>query len=259
MKNKKIVISLCIIFLVPWSGLCRAGIAEKAIKSVEESIEIRQKSQKQMDQWEKERSDLLLLYGQLQQEYETLVSENQDLMAAEQVQKNRNRNLAQQKITSLKIQKGLFPFVQTVYARLAALVEEDAPFLKEERAMRIKSLEKMMKDHGISVAEKYRRVMEALFVEAGYGSTIEVYQDKIIMGTETTIGNIFRLGRVSLFFLSLDRQHCARFNVAQNAWHPLSGDYLPAICSAVEIGARKKPVELLSLPLGRLALHGDNQ
>ena len=139
------------------------------------------------------------------------------------------------------------------------MVAEDVPFLNKERSLRMTSLETMITDPKVRVSEKYRRVMEALFVEAEYGASMEVYQEKVTIGTQVALGNVFRLGRVSLFFLSLDQQTCARFNVAQGRWQTLSEEYLPAIRSAVEIATKKKPVELLSLPLGRLALKGDDQ
>lgn len=249
----------CIFAVLPSVGMGQTNIAAKVTQPVEHSVTIRQESQEQRDQWEQERSDLGLLYEQLQQEHGTRVLENRELTAAEQRQKAQNLALIQQKQASLRIQKELFPFVQSVYDRLSSLVANDVPFLKEERTLRMSSLETVIKDPGVSVAEKYRRVMEALLVEAEYGATIEVYQEKVMMGGKATTGSIFRLGRVSLFFLSLDQQSCARFNVAQSAWQPLSDAYLPAIRSAVEIGIKRKPVELLSLPIGGLALQGDDQ
>ena len=239
-------------------ALGQTNIATKVTQPVEQSVTIRQESQEQRNQWEQERSDLALLYEQLEKAYGTLVLENRELTAAQQRQKAQNLALMEEKQASLRIQKELLPFVQVVYARLAGLVAA-APFLKKERALRMTSLEKVITDPGVSVAEKYRQVMEVLFVEAEYGTTIEVYQEKIMMEGKTTTGNIFRLGRVSLFFLSLDRQSCARFNVAQTQWQPLAKEYLPAVCSAIEIGTKRKPVEILSLPIGHLALQGEDQ
>ena len=240
-------------------ALGQTNITDKLTKPVEQSVAIGQESQKQRDQWEQERSDLVLLYEQLQQEHGTVVLENKALIETEQGLKAQNLALNQQKQASLRIQKELFPFVQEIYARLSRLVANDVSFLEEERTMRLQSLEKEIKNPRVSAAEKYRRVMEAVFVEAEYGTTIEVYQDKVLMEGKETTGNIFRLGRVALLFLSLDGQACARFNVAQNLWQPLSETHLPAIRSAIEIGGKRKPVELLSLPLGVLALQGDDQ
>jgi len=249
----------CALAVLPSSGLCQTEMAANLTQPLERSVTIRQENQEQRDQWEQERSGLVLLYEQLQQEHGSLTSENKALTAAEQGQIVRNLTLEQQKQAFLEIQNQLSPFVQEVYSRLSTLVADDTPFLKKERGLRMTSLESMIKDLNVPVSEKYRRVMEALFVEVEYGATMEVYQDKVIIGAEPTLGNIFRLGRVSLFFLSLDQQSCARFNVAQESWQSLSDDYLLAIRSAVEIAGKRKPVELLSLPLGRLALQGDAQ
>ncbi len=250
---------LGIVVAFPLTGQCQTNTAKQVKKSVEESVRVRQKTQKQRDQWETEKSDLVFLYEQLQQEHAALVSQNRELTAARQGQGVINQNLLKQKQASLRIQKELLPFLTDVYKRLSTLVANDPPFLEKERLTRMKTVEKVINDHEISVAEKYRKVMEALFIEAEYGATIEVYQEKVVMGEEEILGNIFRLGRVSLFFLSLDQQSCAVFNVAQKKWQPLPGEYLPAIRSAVEIGSKRKPVELLALPLGRLAIKGDDQ
>lgn len=248
----------CALAVFPSWGLCQTDTANLT-RPVDRSITIRQENQAQRDQWEAKRSDLVLVYEQLQQEYERLTSENRALTAAEQGQKAQNLRLEQQKHNLLEIKNQLFPFVQAIHSRLSSLVSEDVPFLNKERSLRMTSLETMINNQKVAVSEKYRRVMEALFIEAEYGATMEVYQEKVTMGTQTALGNVFRLGRVSLFFLSLDQQTCARFNVAQGRWQPLSEEYLPAIRSAVEIAAKKKPVELLSLPLGRLARQGDDQ
>jgi len=66
--------------------------------------------------------------------------------------------------------------------------------------------------------------------------------------------DIFRLGRLALFYQTLDRKQCGHYDVAAAAWRPLSTAHNRAIQAAVEIGARRKPVELLSIPLGRMVV-----
>ncbi|MCP3940684.1 MAG: DUF3450 domain-containing protein [Desulfobacteraceae bacterium] len=260
MNHKTIImINLCCLLLAPCFAWCQTNITAKVTQNVEQSIQIHQESQKQENQWEQERSSLTLKYEQLQQEYKTLAVENRELLAMERQKKILNQKLIEEKQTSLRIQKELLPFIETVVERLSTLQSEGLPFLNKERNDRMKLLKKIINDPGVSVAQKYRKVMETLFIETEYGSTMEVYQDKVLIGTQEIQGNIFRLGRVSLFFLSLDQKFCATFNPAKASWQPLSNDYLPAISSAVEIAKKRKPVELLSLPLGSLSPKGDNQ
>jgi hypothetical protein len=59
---------------------------------------------------------------------------------------------------------------------------------------------------------------------------------------------------LGLFGLSLDRKQGGFFNPAAGAWHSLSTAYLPALNAAIDIAAKRRPVELLTLPLGRLVV-----
>ena len=97
-------------------------------------------------------------------------------------------------------------------------------------------------------------VLPALFIEAEYGDTIEVYQEKIALekGQEPLV-DIFRLGRrVSVFFLTLDNARCGVYSPSKNQWQTLDPEYLSAIRSAVDVGKKLRPATLLLLPLGRL-------
>jgi hypothetical protein len=109
-----------------------------------------------------------------------------------------------------------------------------------------------MEDPEVSVSEKFRKAMEALLVEAEYGSTIEVYQQTIAVDDAPSLVNVFRLGRISLFYQTLDQKRCGFYDVAAAAWRPLPTAFNRCLQTAIEIGAKRRPVELLTLPLGRM-------
>jgi len=88
-------------------------------------------------------------------------------------------SLVEQKQANLRIQEEMVPFLKETQASLETLVTSDPSFLREERTVRLEKLRPVMEDLEITIAERYRKVMEALFVEAEYGNTIEVSQDKI--------------------------------------------------------------------------------
>jgi hypothetical protein len=87
-----------------------------------------------------------------------------------------------------------------------------------------------------------------------YGNTIEVYQETIVTKDREMLVDIFRLGRIALFFQTLDHKSCGFYNVASAAWQPLPPAYNRMIEAAMEIGAKRRQVELLTLPLGRIQL-----
>lgn len=264
---------LCLLFFLTATvaGLCQTPpdnknnnktIAIQAKQHVESAIQIDQQSHKKRTKWEEEKIKLVNEYEQLLQQKQSLENENKALSEQQQSLQTLNQTMNRQIEESIRVQKELAPFLTHIYEQLKRFIKTDAAFLKEERSTRLSTLDKTIKDPQISIAEKYRKVMEAIFIEAEYGSTIEVYQDKIQLGNsgqEETLGNIFRLGRVSLFFLSLDQSLCGVFIPGENKWLRLSDKHLPAIRSAVEIGTKRKPAELLPLPIGRLAAQGGDQ
>ncbi len=97
------------------------------------------------------------------------------------------------------------PFLNSIYDRIYKFIQIDLPFLKEERLSRLNHLRKVLDDDTIPISEKYRKTMETLFIEEQYGRTTEVYKDRINLEGKEIVGNIFRFGRISLFF-SVSRQ-----------------------------------------------------
>ena len=67
-------------------------------------------------------------------------------------------------------------------------------------------------------------------------------------------GVIFRLGRVNLFYQSPDGKTCGYFDVAEAGWRPLAPAHNRAIQTAINIGAKRHPAELLNLPIGKMAI-----
>lgn len=246
-----LLLTVCLSFFA--AGVCRAETARAVETAVKMSLETQQESQKLLDAWEKEKSVLAAEYSRLQKENEALSQKQAELQIENTAVQKRVDALVRQKFESLRIQKEMLPFLKQVQQSLVSIIGETPLFLAQERLSRIEQLDSLMVRPDVSVAEKYRKIMEALFIEAEYGNTIEVYQEKISLDGDAVLGDIFRLGRVSLFFLSLDRSKAAVFDVADEQWRRLPPDHVGPVRTAVEIGQKQRPVELISLPIGRIA------
>ncbi len=250
---RRLFITILILALVPYHVLAETSVTQNIETPVQKAIHTRQKAQKAQEKWEKEQAKLVAVYEQLKAENEQLTAANKRLSKEAVTQDKANKAMTDEHLEALRIQNEMAPFLQGVTARMENLLNRDAPFLHQERTNRLARLHIILDDPQISVTEKFRKTMEALFVEAEYGNTIEVYQEKIIMDNTDVLGNIFRLGRVSLFFLSLDRTMAGVFNIADNQWESLDNDHVPAIAGAVDMAAKHRPVEVISLPVGSLA------
>jgi len=232
---------------------CEESHVNSIKKYVHESIQTHQLSQKELDEWEKERLTLKKQYEMLTKQNDLLTDKSKHLKIQVDSQNALNEKLTRLEKESLRISKEIGPFIDDLNNQMNTFIASDLPFLIDERKNRLSRLNSVLEDSEVSIAEKFRKIMEVLFIEAEYGNTIEVYQDKILFNKENVLGNIFRLGRISLFFLSLDQKNAAYFNVGSKKWTALDPYFIPEIQAAIEIGKKRRPVELLCLPLGKLA------
>ncbi|MCD6305421.1 MAG: DUF3450 domain-containing protein [Deltaproteobacteria bacterium] len=221
-------------------------------KPVNESITIRRKTQKAEDKWAEERSRLKAKYEKLESENNRLTAENSELKKDVAARRASVEALEREIAQIARISDELLPFLEQTYNRLAALVKEDVPFLSDERDRRLETLRRTLDDAMVSTSEKFRKVMEALSVEAEYGNTVEVYPEEIVIDGKKIQVNIFRLGKISLFFQTLDGKTTGYFDAAAFAWKKFPPQYNRQINAAIEMGTKQRPVDLLVLPLGRL-------
>lgn len=239
----------------PLSGFAdKVDVENQIEKPVQKAILLQQETRKSESEWQKEKAKQIALFESLEKESKTLEAQKAELIKSNAALDTCISAKARQLSDMEQISREILPYLDQVLARLKQLYLSDIPFLKEERQKRIEMLETLMPDPEITVSEKFRKIMEALTVETEYGRTIEVYQETVSLEGEPTLVNIFRLGRVNLFYQTLDRQQCGFYNAAETSWKPLEDMYLKDIQAAMDIGAKRKPVELLCLPVGRIVV-----
>ncbi len=247
------MVFLFALLLVP----CSTGAEQfkkKVEKPVDESIAIRQEAQKEFEKWADEKSALETEFENLRETRQRLAAEVERLAGETAAREERVAALDRQIRSMEKISEDLAPFLENVYSRLADLIREPPPFLTEERNLRLQSLRETLDDSKIAMGEKFRKVMEALFVEAEYGNTVETYQQKIGIGREEVLATVFRLGTMALFYETLDQKSVGYYNLSENKWTPLPAEANREIREAVEIASKMRPAEIVSLPLGRIVV-----
>lgn len=253
--GKKTILLLVCGFLFCCVSLTKSGAAASRVeKPVRHAIETRQNTQKEEEQWRLEKEKLLARFEQLQQKEKALIKEKEK--RRHQVASARTRIIDKEKqLADIEaISSQIQPFIGEIFNDLKLRVADGLPFLEKERQGRIRRLETLLADPDVVISEKYRKVMEALLVEAEYGFTIEAYQETITIDGQPLLVDIFRLGRISLFYQSLDRKRCGFYNTADAAWQDLDPSFNPVIQPAIDIAAKRRPVELLTLPVGRMVV-----
>jgi len=116
------------------------------------------------------------------------------------------------------INRQIFPLMERMIDGLAQSIQLDLPFLMEERTKRIDDLKSIMERSDVSVAEKFRKVMEAYQIENDYGASSEFYTESLTLDGATRSFNILRIGRIGLYFQSDDTKITGRWDNAAREW-----------------------------------------
>jgi hypothetical protein len=225
----------------------------KAVETtVDSTVQIHRETQKLQDEWAKDKAELIARYRTAKATVEYL-SERKAIQEEESAALDQGiAELERRLEESRRLEHSLQDTLITVLDRLEDWVEQDLPFLVTERETRIASLREMVVRPDVEGSEKLRRILEALEVEAGYGVTVEVNQQRIDVGGEELFVDVLRLGRISLFWRTPDGGRVGEFDHGSGEWVELPSKYNRSIEYAMEMATRMRPVEVIDLPLGRI-------
>ena len=165
-----------------------------------------------------------------------------------------NRNidvLRVKKLEARKVREGLEPYLEDVAVDgLEAFIASDLPFDSEGRKMRIELLRNVMNDPHNSLAEKLRKVVEALAIEARFGLEATAEDETLVLnGVETDV-TILRLGRLAMFYQSLDGESVGRWNNQAKTWEPIDDSFARGIRRALSMARGERGLELIQVPIG---------
>jgi hypothetical protein len=227
--------------------------AKDVARTVDGAVATQQATQSLRDDWAMEREALRARYRSAQANVDYL-------RATQDVQQARVDALAERigeydrRLTeAARLRDGIQDTLDVVMRRLEQWVADDLPFLPEERAARVANLKEEMAQPDIDSAEKLRRLLEALQVEAGYGANVDVDEARIVVDGEELYVDVLRIGRLSLFWKTPDGSRIGEYDRGASAWRELDGGLKRVIVAAMEMATHMRPVELLALPVGRIS------
>jgi len=116
------------------------------------------------------------------------------------------------------INRQIFPLMERMIDGIDQSVQLDVPFLMAERTKRVANLKTTMERSDVTVAEKFRKVMEAYQIENDYGTSSEFYEESLTIDGATRSFNMLRIGRIGLYFQSDDTKITGRWNNEIRDW-----------------------------------------
>jgi len=223
--------------------------AEPLKEAIQTQLEIQDAAivaQQQVEKLDDERLQLLKEYQQIMQRTAQLQAHNHKIQQLIDKQQNKQQHLQTQLNSLDATRTELAPLLEHMFEVLEDFVRLDLPFLAQERQQRLQVLREVLDDPSISLTDKYRHIWQAYQVEMVYGHGLETYTEALPSGT---IGSFFRLGRLALYYLSLDGKQAAMWNERKQSWQTLPIHYNAELKTAIRIATGQAMPRLLGLPL----------
>ena len=211
----------------------QANTLDSVLEVGEARNEAARKSQQKIDRLADETRDLLSDYKSVMKQVDGLKADIEESINEVTV-----------------IQRQMTPLVIRMIDGLEQFIELDVPFNLEERRERIAFLRSNVDRSDLTVAEKFRQVLEAYNIELQYGRGFDSYSAAIDINGTTRDVDFLRIGRLALVYQTTDGTESGVWNKETNSWEPLdSGDYANAIRKGVRIAKRQATIELLNMPV----------
>ncbi|NLY14427.1 MAG: DUF3450 domain-containing protein [Gammaproteobacteria bacterium] len=231
-----------------------AATLEQALNESEKLSQAAQSSQQRIERLDNDSQAMLEEYSATLAKTQALEGYNEqvsELIAAQQ----QELQSYQEQLNELQdTQAAVMPQMRRMVEVLAEFIQADVPFLPMERADRLAALQELMPRADVSMAEKYRRILEAYQIESDYGYTLEAWRGELGEGTEQRSVEFLRLGRVMLYYQTPNGQESGYWNAKTQSWQALDSSVRRPLQKAIAIARQQKSADWLELPVKTLAL-----
>ena len=147
------------------------------------------------------------------------------------------------------IERQIQPLILRMLDGLEQFVELDIPLYRQERLDRVADLRSNQHRADISVAEKFRQVLEAYNIEAEYGRKLHVYTSKLEVGGVEREVNVLGVGKVALMYQTPDTKFSGAWDQSQGAWVELDAGYRAAIMNGIKIAKKQASINVMEVPV----------
>lgn len=224
-----------------------AADVSSALKTQQKSQKQGIKSQNKIDSLDDQTSSMLHEYREINAKLEEMQAYNDQLQREVKDQEAEIVRLDTERLEIEQTRRHLVPMMLDMRDVFTKFVDLDTPFLPDERKMRVEQLQKVMDRSDVPLAEKFRRLIEAYRVEAEYGYSIESYRGELVTDKTRTV-DFLRLGRVGLYYLTLDGKESGFYNPKIQNWQILTSEFNEPIKDGLLMARKQLPPNLVILP-----------
>lgn len=91
--------------------------------------------------------------------------------------------------------------------------------------------------------------MQAFQVELAYSDSLEAYRGRINEAEQALSVEFLKVGRVALYYQTLDGENSAMWDKHQRAWVPLDSAFNRTLSNGIRVARNQVAPQLLTLPI----------
>lgn len=230
----------------------QAAPLEEALEESQRLSEEASASQARIEQLDDATRTMLTEYRSALQQAEALKAYNAQLQELTSAQQKELASLQSQLDGIERTQEAVTPLMGQMVDVLGEFIAADLPFLPQERADRLATLQELLPRADVSLAEKYRRILEAYQIESDYGRTLEAWRGELPGDGQPRSVEFLRLGRAMFYYQTLDAHESGWWNPQSRQWEALDAGARRPITRAIAIARQQQAPTFLELPIRTL-------
>lgn len=250
--RKRLLSAMALTTLGLTTSLAFAASLNDAVDEGVERVEKAQSSQKKIDSLDKDIQSAERDYRALMKEIEGLNVYIEQLDNQLNAQNKELAGIENSMEQASLVERQIMPLMLRMIDAYELFVKADVPYKKEERMASVEKLQALMGRSDVTVAEKYRKVMEAFQNEMEAGRTIDSYRGTLAAssaGAAEREVDFLRIGRIALMYQSLDGEELGIWNKAANSWEPLDPAYKSKVIAGIRIAREQAAPDLIKVPV----------
>ena len=240
--------------LVTAMGLITSGAAAKTsledIYRVAQTVNENAKaSQERIEELSAETDSLFNNYRGVLKNIEGQKIYNANLQRQVDDQERKMARIRQATLEIKSVQRDISPIMLRMVEVLDQYVENDLPFLLDERRNRVESLRLLMGNASVAESERFSHVIRAYQIESEYGRTMESYTAEIEVDGQSKIVDVLKVGRIALVYQTSDGSETGWWNPSTNRWETLGNKFAGPVRNGLKMARKQLTAGLFAVPV----------
>ena len=248
-NRTKIATAMVGLFALASSNLVAADPLSDAQKADGKIFSEAKASQAKVNKYFDQAQDMLIEYDQVAGERESLKAYN-DYVAKLVADQEATMRSIQADIDGVDaLRQGVVPLMFKMVDSLDKFIKLDLPFNMETRTQRVENLRNLLDSAEVTLAEKFRLILDAYSIEREYGTSTNAYETKLNLDGKEVLVDMLQFGRIALVAESLDQKHAWRYNKETKSWEALDEGYVRQITKAIRQARGQAAPDMFALPI----------